>query len=280
MSTCAICLDTLKSPVALPCGHVYCHTCISEAIKATAGPSSPITCCPTCREPVSIVTPNPLLIPPHLRPYVLPPFRRLYLNAPPLDPSSSSSSSTSADEVERITARLHMENAILRQSCHAWRARANAHVAAHVGLSTLARMAQDQARVLRDERDELARKYDALKRKLSDVDRKHEPELEEEPEGDSFRDWPEYHHHPPAELNGAETPAHTDVTHYVTHHYPAEDVSSMAGTEPQRTFKRRRTSSHTPPYLEHLTKPATSTPAIVIPHLACPSDLRHLQTPS
>lgn len=120
------------------------------------------------------VTPNPLLIPPHLRPYILPPLRRLYLNAPafsPVDPSSSSSSSTSAEEVERITARLHMENAILRQSCHAWRARANAHVAAHVGLSTLARLAQDQARVLRDERDELARKYDALKRKLSDVDR-------------------------------------------------------------------------------------------------------------
>ncbi|KAI9458186.1 hypothetical protein BJY52DRAFT_1119913 [Lactarius psammicola] len=175
MSTCAICLDSLKSPVALPCGHVYCHTCISEAINATAGPSSPITHCPTCREPVSTVTPNPLLIPAHLRPYILPPFRRLYLNAPSpssVDPSSSSSSSsTSADEVERITARLHMENAILRQSCHAWRARANAHVAAHVGLSTLARMAQDQARILRDERDELARKYDALKRKLSDVDR-------------------------------------------------------------------------------------------------------------
>ena len=65
-----------------------------------------------------------------------------------------------------------MENAILRQSCHAWRARANAHVAAHVGLTTLARLAQDQARILRDERDELARKYEALKRKLSDaVDR-------------------------------------------------------------------------------------------------------------
>ncbi len=121
------------------------------------------------------VTPNPLLIPPHLRLYIQSPFRRLYLNAPapsPVDPSSSSSSTcTSADEAERVTERLLMENAVLRQSCHAWRARANSHVAAHIGLSTLARLAQRRAHILRDERDELARKYDALKRKLSDVDR-------------------------------------------------------------------------------------------------------------
>jgi len=260
MSTCAICIDTLKSPVALPCGHVYCNACISEAINATASPSSPITCCPTCREPVSTVTPNPLLIPPHLRPYILPPFRRLYLNAPapsPTDPSSSSSSSNSADDIERVTARLHMENAILRQSCHAWRARANAHVAAHVGLTALARLAQNQARTLRIERDELARKYDALKRKLSDVDRNSKCEPEEQSEGD---DWPEYHHS--RELNGAETPTHTDATHCETHLCPTEDET---GTEPQRTSKRRRTS-YTPPFLEHLT--TKSTPAMVIPHLA------------
>jgi len=276
MSTCAVCLDTLKSPVALPCGHVYCHVCIAGAINATASPSSPITCCPTCREPVSTVTPNPLLIPPHLRPYIIPPFRRLYLNAPApssADPSSSSSS-TEADETERITARLHMENAILRQSCHAWRARANAHVAAHVGLTTLARLAQHQARIFRDERDELARKHDALKRKLSDVDRdlKSGPELEEEqPQGHTSRDWPEYHLR---ELNGAETPADTDVTHCETHLCPAEEVSSEARSEPQRSSKRRKIS-HTPPCIEHLTKSSTSTPAMVIPHLVSfpPTDI-------
>jgi len=181
------------------------------------------------------------------------------------DPSSSSSS-TSADETERITARLHMENAILRQSCHAWRARANAHVAAHVGLTTLARLAQDQARILRDERDELARKYDALKRKLSEADRdlKCAPaELEEEPQGHTSRDWPEYH---PREFNGAETPADTDVTDFENHLCPPEDVSSESGSEPQRSSKRRKIS-HTPPCIEQLTKSSTSTPAMVIPHL-------------
>jgi hypothetical protein len=73
------------------------------------------------------------------------------------------------EEAEKITARLHMENAALRQSCHMWRARTNAHVTAHLRLSALVRVAQDQTRVLKDERDELTRKYDGLKRKFSDV---------------------------------------------------------------------------------------------------------------
>jgi hypothetical protein len=55
-----------------------------------------------------------------------------------------------------------MENVVLRRSYHAWRAHANAHVAAHLGLGVLVRRARDQARSLREERDELARKYDTL----------------------------------------------------------------------------------------------------------------------
>jgi hypothetical protein len=121
------------------------------------------------------VTPNPLFVPPHLRPYILPPFRRIYLNGPAPNPVStdgddeSAPSSSTAEGLEKVTARLHMENAVLRQSCHAWRARANAHVAAHLGLSAWLRLARDQTRALKDERDELSRKYDALKRKFSDV---------------------------------------------------------------------------------------------------------------
>lgn len=179
-------------------GHVYCHPCISGAIKAAAGSTSSLTtCCPTCREPASTgtsvpsdrpsssisphplslsATPNPLFVPPHLRPYLLPPFRRIYLNDPALNPDpvstddESTPNSTPEEGMEKMTARLHMENAALRQSCHAWRARANAHVAAHLGLSALLRLARDQTRVLKDERDDLSRKYDALlKRKFSDV---------------------------------------------------------------------------------------------------------------
>lgn len=123
------------------------------------------------------VTPNPFLIPPHLRPFLVSPFRRLYLDAPTSSPSptasdlSSPASSTPCEDAEKVAARLQMENAVLRQSCHAWRARANAHVAAQLGLGALVRLERDQTRTLREERDELTRKYEALKRKFSDVDR-------------------------------------------------------------------------------------------------------------
>jgi hypothetical protein len=148
--------------------------------------------CPTCREPVSTgmfaglfalttpnlvlyspVPPDTLLIPPHLRPYVHPPFRRIYLNtpAPSLALPDPDGGPKLTAEVEKAAARLHMENAVLRQSCYAWHARAHAHMTAHFQLSAFVRMARDQARKLKDERDEIARKYASLKRKFSDVDR-------------------------------------------------------------------------------------------------------------
>jgi hypothetical protein len=119
-----------------------------------------------------VVAPNPLFVPQHLRAYIQPPFRRLYLDdfAPSTMLTDPASSSTAVEETDKISARLHMENAVLRQCCHAWRARANAHIAAHTGLSAFVRLARNQTRKLKGERDELARKYDALKRKFSDVD--------------------------------------------------------------------------------------------------------------
>ena len=107
----------------------------------------------------SPVTPDNLLIPPHLRPYILPPFRRIYLNPPapilaPPPPDTDRSKLTA--EVEKAVARLHMENAVLRQSCYAWRARAHTHMTAHFQLSALVRTARDQARKLNDDRVEIA----------------------------------------------------------------------------------------------------------------------------
>ena len=108
-----------------------------------------------------------------MRPYVLPPFRRIYLNTPTPSPAfvNTERGSNLSGEVEKTVARVHAENAILRQSCYALHSRANTHMTAHVRLSGLLRLARDQARKLKDECNDLARKYDSLKRKFSDDDR-------------------------------------------------------------------------------------------------------------
>ncbi len=47
--TCAICLDRFRVPVTIPCGHTFCHTCITThwdtKSKSDIGPQ-----CPICNE--------------------------------------------------------------------------------------------------------------------------------------------------------------------------------------------------------------------------------------
>jgi len=279
MSTCAICLDALKVPMSLPCGHVYCHACISDTIKVVASSTSSLAiCCPTCREPVSTVTPNPLFVPSHLRPYILPPFRRIYLNVPASTPGSTDSDPAldpSPEDVEKVTSRLHMENAALRQSCHAWRARANAHVGAHLGLSALVRLAQDQTRVLKDERDELSRKYDALKRKFSDVARESGLDVPEsdEDEEESVLVWTVETSPSSKPLDEVEIGTRAPKSGDVPCVSPTE-VSPVSGPEaidePRGKSKRRKLSPVAPVYSDTVEKSATSIPAMVIPHLVSP----------
>jgi putative heme degradation protein len=88
--------------------------------------------------------------------------RRLYLS----EPSQSPRRVSSTTEVAVENGRLNAENAALRINCEMWRKRAEAHGAATLGLLRAARVAKEQAFRMVQERDELQRQCDLLKRQL------------------------------------------------------------------------------------------------------------------
>jgi len=112
-----------------------------------------------------IVPVNPAAIPMHLRPFVSPSVRRVYLDSSSPDGASSSTSTDVSDELVRLRA----ENQTLRNHCVLWRRRAEVHGAATLGLLDFARMVRDQAVSLAQERDALKDQCRSLKRRLDET---------------------------------------------------------------------------------------------------------------
>jgi len=61
VGSCPICLDTLKTPAALTCGHVFCLRCIEHHHAAASRRPS----CPSCRAPTREKAPIKLFFSPH-----------------------------------------------------------------------------------------------------------------------------------------------------------------------------------------------------------------------
>ncbi|KAJ6467507.1 hypothetical protein C8R47DRAFT_990405 [Mycena vitilis] len=177
--TCSICFERFTSPVSLPCGHVFCRECIRRTVDSIKA-ASVHHFCPACRKPYNVVTIDPALIPPYLRPHIQPSIRPVFFDetahSPPTtgasssaSSSSSSSQSVSSQKTTSDLGRAVAEADALRLSCTTWRRRAEVHAAANAGLLGFARAAKESALRMRAERDAARNTCQLLKRKLTEV---------------------------------------------------------------------------------------------------------------
>ncbi|TFK97888.1 hypothetical protein BDV98DRAFT_246663 [Pterulicium gracile] len=164
MHTCGICLDTLNAPVALICGHVFCEECIVRIIHSIK-PFRTSHSCPTCRNTFSIVNMSAAFVPSHLRAYVSPSVRRLYLDQHPSNaaegqpPINVGGATAAASETLAL---LQAQNATLRESCEHWRTQAQADALARIQILEAAQVARSYANHLEKENRELTRKLELL----------------------------------------------------------------------------------------------------------------------
>ncbi|KAJ7133179.1 hypothetical protein C8R44DRAFT_611163 [Mycena epipterygia] len=163
MPSCSICYERFTSPVSLPCGHVFCRECIRRTVDSIKSCSEQHFC-PTCRGPYSVLMIDPGLIPPYLRPHILPPIRPVFFDDPTPTPGASPSTSASADIGHMVA-----EANALRLNCSMWRRRAEVHAAGNTGLLGFARAAKEHALRMRAERDTARNQCALLKRKLAEL---------------------------------------------------------------------------------------------------------------
>ncbi|TDL23582.1 hypothetical protein BD410DRAFT_141369 [Rickenella mellea] len=76
--SCSICLGRLRAPVATPCGHLHCGSCIASHVESS--PDVAKTFCPTCRADFNTVSPDLEFVPKKYHPFILPTIRRVYVD--------------------------------------------------------------------------------------------------------------------------------------------------------------------------------------------------------
>ncbi|KAF8209647.1 hypothetical protein K438DRAFT_1960649 [Mycena galopus ATCC 62051] len=206
--SCSICYERFSSPVSLPCGHVFCRECICRTVDSIKS-CSVQHYCPACRKPYCVVSIDPELVPPYLRPHVQSPIRPIFFDSPhspPLSESESGSPSSQSQSQSQpqsqsssfsqptpptvfspepdlgVTSeisdlgRAAAAATALRLSCNTWRRRAEVHAAANAGLLSFARAAKESTLRMRGERDAAQNQCLLLKRKLAEVMNERTPD--------------------------------------------------------------------------------------------------------
>ncbi|OCH84504.1 hypothetical protein OBBRIDRAFT_741500 [Obba rivulosa] len=154
---CSICLDSLKTPVSTPCGHIHCEKCLIAHVESNSNGMT--ASCPTCRAEFCIATPDLRFVSSKHHKFIMPSVRRVFLDAP------STSTKTLEETITVLTNRvreLERDKTLLLDRCEA----------ALVASSTHAERERDarvQNNKLKKEVQELRGKYDAMKRKCKEI---------------------------------------------------------------------------------------------------------------
>ncbi|KAJ7057225.1 hypothetical protein C8F01DRAFT_1153860 [Mycena amicta] len=98
MASCSICYERFSAPVSLPCGHIFCRDCLRRTVEVIQSPSIEHFC-PACRKPYSVLSIDTALVPPYLRPHILPPIRPVFFD----DASPSESGPESNAPIESVS---------------------------------------------------------------------------------------------------------------------------------------------------------------------------------
>ncbi|KAI0058815.1 hypothetical protein BV25DRAFT_1810010 [Artomyces pyxidatus] len=158
---CPICLDALKNPVATPCGHLSCETCLKSHVRSSPDPIH--ANCPTCRATFPIVSPDLSLVPKKYHMFISPSVRRVYVD--PTNEEGAETIENLSEKVALLEARvssLQREKRVLIERCE------NAFHASrkHQEGEKAARLVAEEAK---KEMRAAHKKYDAMKEKYQGV---------------------------------------------------------------------------------------------------------------
>ncbi|KII85961.1 hypothetical protein PLICRDRAFT_178261 [Plicaturopsis crispa FD-325 SS-3] len=192
--TCSICLEPLKLPVSVPCGHIHCEQCLAQYIRQ--GADVVRSSCPTCRAPFNIMTPDLAYVPEKLHEFMLPAVRRVYVDPTPVQKLRDAERRLKRTEcklkdtqtqlkeaqhklegaehrLEDAETRIHVlqhEKMLLTKEAAACAQLKDAHDAAQRGRAKLAGMCD----VISDEHDETKRRYVELDAMYAELDARYD----------------------------------------------------------------------------------------------------------
>ncbi|KAG1907958.1 uncharacterized protein F5891DRAFT_220969 [Suillus fuscotomentosus] len=154
MAECGICLEDIKKPVCIPCGHVHCEKCLRAHINS--GNDALKSSCPSCRGIFHIAMPDLSFVPKKYHDFMVPCVRKLYLDI--------ASPAPLVAEIEQLKTRV----AALSRDRDALMERCEAHMAASRQYATNEKDARLEAKAAREATSRLQVKYDALEREFLD----------------------------------------------------------------------------------------------------------------